>query len=151
MTQAEFAKSIGLSTNFVWMLEKGERVPSDRTISDICRCFSVSEQWLRTGEGPMFQQKSLSDELFDTFKDFMKDAPDLRRRLILGLSKLNKEEWKLIDQIARKLLEEESSAESKKPPLAMAARGGKVAPPQEPIDEEEFESMLADVEQTESL
>ena len=49
MTQDDFAKKIKLSKNFVWMLEKGERVPSDRTISDICREFSISEEWLKTG------------------------------------------------------------------------------------------------------
>jgi Predicted transcriptional regulators len=54
MTQDDFAKKIKLSKNFVWMLEKGERVPSDRTISDICREFSISEEWLKTGNGDMY-------------------------------------------------------------------------------------------------
>lgn len=54
LTQDDFAKKIKLSKNFVWMLEKGERVPSDRTISDICREFSISEEWLKTGTGDMY-------------------------------------------------------------------------------------------------
>lgn len=54
LTQDDFAKKIKLSKNFVWMLEKGERVPSDRTISDICREFSISEEWLKTGNGDMY-------------------------------------------------------------------------------------------------
>lgn len=52
-TQDEFAKRINLSKNFVWMIEKGERVPSDRTIRDICREFDINERWLRTGNGDM--------------------------------------------------------------------------------------------------
>ena len=39
MTQDEFAEKIGVSKNYVWMIEKGERVPSDRTVKDICREF----------------------------------------------------------------------------------------------------------------
>ena len=54
MTQEKFAERIGLTGNFVWMLEKGKRVPSDRTIADICREFNVSDEWLRTGNGEMF-------------------------------------------------------------------------------------------------
>lgn len=52
-TQEEFAKKIGLSKNFVWMLEKGGREPSERTISDICREFNISKEWLLTGKGEM--------------------------------------------------------------------------------------------------
>lgn len=33
---------------------KGVSNPSDRTISDICRLFNVSELWLREGQGEMF-------------------------------------------------------------------------------------------------
>ena len=54
LTQTEFANRIGLSQNFITQLETGSKNPSDRTLSDICREFSVSEQWLRTGEGEMF-------------------------------------------------------------------------------------------------
>ena len=41
LTQKQFADKLGLSENFVWQIEKGERVPSDRTISDICRIFAL--------------------------------------------------------------------------------------------------------------
>ena len=53
LTQEKFAEQVGLSRNFMWMIESGTRVPSDRTISDICREFNVNETWLRTGEGKM--------------------------------------------------------------------------------------------------
>lgn len=58
LTQEKFAKAIGLSQNFVWMIEKGERIPSERTITDICRTFNVSYQWLTTGQGEMFLKPS---------------------------------------------------------------------------------------------
>lgn len=54
ITQNEFADRLNLSRNFIFMVEKGDRQPSDRTISDICREFNVSEHWLRTGEGEPF-------------------------------------------------------------------------------------------------
>ena len=48
LSQKEFSVKLGLSENYVWMIEKGKREPSDRTVSDICRLFSVREDWLRT-------------------------------------------------------------------------------------------------------
>lgn len=63
LTQKKFAEKIGLTRNFVWMIEKGDRVPSDRTIADICRELRVSETWLRTGEGEMFLPMDADEEL----------------------------------------------------------------------------------------
>lgn len=63
LTQKKFAEKIGLTRNFVWMIENGVRVPSDRTIADICREFGVSETWLRTGEGEMFLPVDADEEV----------------------------------------------------------------------------------------
>lgn len=62
LTQDSFAQSIGLSRNYVWMIEKGERIPSDRTIADICRIFNVNEIWLRTGVGEPFIRPEETEE-----------------------------------------------------------------------------------------
>ena len=53
LTQEEFSVKIGLSRNFIAQMETGKKIPSDRTIKDICREFNVNETWLRTGEGEM--------------------------------------------------------------------------------------------------
>lgn len=57
ITQAEFGKGINISQNYVWMIEKGERIPSDRTIADICRVYNVNEDWLRDGTGEPFSRE----------------------------------------------------------------------------------------------
>lgn len=62
-TQAQLAEAIGLSRNYVWMIESGDRTPPDRTIADICRVLGVNENWLRTGEGEMLRQLSEDEEL----------------------------------------------------------------------------------------
>ena len=64
--------------NFVWMIEKGQRIPSDRTISDICREFGVNETWLRTGAGEMFQKRSRDEELAAFFGEVLSAEPDFR-------------------------------------------------------------------------
>ena len=47
--RTEFAKKIGISSPFVSELCSGAKKASDRTITDICREFNVSETWLRPG------------------------------------------------------------------------------------------------------
>ena len=54
ISQEKFASSLKLSRQYVALLETGERVPSDRTIADICRVYSVREEWLRTGSGDRY-------------------------------------------------------------------------------------------------
>ena len=56
LTMAEFARRIGMTTSSISLFESGKATPSDRTILAICREFGVNEQWLRTGEGEMFEQ-----------------------------------------------------------------------------------------------
>lgn len=64
LTQSSFADKINLSRNYVWMIENGERIPSDRTISDICRIFDIREDWLRNGTEPMRMPKTNDDVEF---------------------------------------------------------------------------------------
>ncbi|MBR0341555.1 MAG: helix-turn-helix transcriptional regulator [Oscillospiraceae bacterium] len=54
LTQEQFSDKLNLSRNYIAQLEIGTKVPSDRTISDMCREYNINEQWLRTGEGEMY-------------------------------------------------------------------------------------------------
>ncbi len=54
MQQSEFAKRLGLSqTSVSWLEQEGNTV-SEQTIRLLHLDFHVSEEWLRTGTGPMF-------------------------------------------------------------------------------------------------
>ena len=53
-TQQSFGEALGLKRNTIATYEIGQVQPSERTISDICRLFNVSELWLREGQGEMF-------------------------------------------------------------------------------------------------
>ena len=83
LTQQQFAERIGLSRNYIALIETGSREPSDRTISDICREFGVSQSWLQTGEGEMFLPRSKNEELALMVADLMAEADDsFRKRFV---------------------------------------------------------------------
>lgn len=109
LTQEKFAAQLGLSRNFLWMIEKGDRVPSDRTISDICREFNVNEDWLRTGEGEMFNPQ---DEKLAAFVGSLvaDDSEPFKRRMVELLADLTPEEWKLLEKMAERLTKKEEGS-----------------------------------------
>lgn len=100
-----FARTLNVSQAFVSQLCSGERVPSDRTIADICREFDVSEEWLRNGTGPMFVEKTRDEELAEFFGHVLA-RDDFKQRLLAALSRLDESEWSMLEQVARKLLDE---------------------------------------------
>ena len=103
LNQEDFAKKIGVSRNFISLVETGKRNLSDRTIADICRIFNINETWLRTGEGEMLVQKSRNDEISDFIGDVLSGEPDFRRLLVSILSRMTTDEWKMLEQKALEL------------------------------------------------
>lgn len=100
LTQGQFAERIGLTRNFIWMVEKGERVPSDRTIADICREFGINEIWLRTGAGEMFRPKSRGEEIMAFVgSSLSRGEDDIRVRLVAALAKLQPEQWDALEVV----------------------------------------------------
>ena len=109
LTQAEFAEKIGLSRNYIAMIEIGQRKPSDRTIKDICRIFGVNEIWLRTGVGEPFTPISRSEELAAIFER-MEVGDDAKSRLIREMARMPDEAFpsfvKFVEQLYKNFTEE---------------------------------------------
>lgn len=104
LSQTEFGAKINLSQNYIWMIEKGERTPSDRTLADICREFGVSLAWLQFGEGEMYVQRSANEELGLLVAGIMSDADDsFRKRFITLLMALPPEDWCKIERFIGEL------------------------------------------------
>lgn len=107
VTQQEFADKLKISRNFVAQIEMGSKVPSNRTIDDVCREFNVNEEWLRTGNGDMFVPGIKDKQISAMLADVMKSGEDsFRHRLVSALARLDDEGWdnleKLIDMISNK-------------------------------------------------
>ena len=104
MTQDEFSKRLGLKRNTIATYETGRLTPSDRTISDICREFSISEAWLRYGEGEMLVQRSANDQLAILVNDLMAE-PDtaFRKRFLQAMLELPTEDWNAVERFIQKL------------------------------------------------
>lgn len=80
LTMEQFGARIGMGKSSVSKIEKGANSTTDQTIKSICREFGVSEKWLRTGEGEMFDQSTESslDRLAAEYH------PDERKKAIIS-------------------------------------------------------------------
>lgn len=105
-TQKEFSDILGLSENFIWQIEKGDRDPSDRTISDICREFGVNEVWLRTGEGEPFQEETREEQILRAAAQTIRSSNEFRKQLAFWLAQLDESDWVELEKIYRKLAEQ---------------------------------------------
>lgn len=73
MTQQAFADKIGMKQNTIAQYEMGRTVPSDAIVFSICREFGVNENWLRTGEGEMFEELTEQKKLMKYTGLLLKD------------------------------------------------------------------------------
>lgn len=107
LSQAKFGQRIKIAGQSVSLLEIGKNNASDQTIFLICKEFGVSETWLRTGEGQM-EEPHAEDEVINNFiGNVLKGKPDVRRRLISALARLDPEDWDLIELMIDKIAGDE--------------------------------------------
>ena len=104
LTQQQLAERIGLSRNFIAVIETSGRKPSDRTVSDICREFGVSLAWLEEGVGDMYVQRSANEELALMVTSLMGEADEsFRKRFISAMMELPSEFWPEFEKFLKKI------------------------------------------------
>ena len=104
-SQDEFGKDIGLTRNYISLIENGQRNLSDQSIKVLCSLYNVNEEWLRTGNGEMFVPETKDEQISKMLADVLKcEDSDFKKRLIVALSKMDNAGWdsleKFIDSIA---------------------------------------------------
>ena len=105
MSQEKFAKEIGLTKNFISLVETGQRNLSTQSIKLICQLFDVNKEWLETGKGEMFIQKTENEKIAEFLADVLKAGEkDQRYRFIAAISELDENDWNTIQKLAEKLV-----------------------------------------------
>ena len=90
LSQKNFGEPLNISRSTVGNYELGERILTDRTISDICRVYGVNEGWLRNGEGEMFASgKSIDSELTALVAELVNSDDDWLKQCVVKFLKLS--------------------------------------------------------------
>lgn len=108
LSQVAFGDAIGLARNTVSLTETGDLPISEKTVANICKVFNVSETWLRTGEGDMFNPQSREDEIAQLAAVTLRDSSDsFRNRVIHMLVNATDEELEVLDKLLQKMVKAE--------------------------------------------
>lgn len=80
LTQKEFAQKLCVSTSFQTLTELEQKKVLDRHVKLIVSVYGVNEEWLRTGEGEMFEKDTAPNykvsetlEIFKQLNPFFQD------------------------------------------------------------------------------
>ena len=106
LTKTDFAKRLGISQPYLSQICAGQKTPSDRTITDICREFGCDEIWLRTGEGEPFRQETRQEQIMRFAVQTVKGSNEFRKALVAMLATLEDSEWDGLEKLLDKLLEQ---------------------------------------------
>lgn len=101
LTQQKFADRLDISRNFVAQIEMGNKIPSERTVKDICREFKVNYDWLVNGTGDMFQDDdSDAQAIVDSV---MTGDNDFAKKTLVKFARLSEERWRQLQEILEEL------------------------------------------------
>ena len=106
LTKTAFSEKLNVSQAFISQLCSGAKMPSDRTIADICRECTLSDLWLRTGEGEPHIQRDEDEEFLEVMEQIHMSDDELIKRIIKAYWFMEDEEKaairKLIDGFTKK-------------------------------------------------
>ncbi len=61
----KFGEPLGIKRSAVSLIENGDNNVTAQMVKAICHAYHVSERWLRTGEGEMYEDESIEDYIRD--------------------------------------------------------------------------------------
>ena len=91
MNQRDFGKMIGLTQTSLSMIEVGTNILTEKNIKLICATFNVREEWLREGQGKMFNDSPYVKEICDVLGDL---TPETQKSLLVIAKELLRVEQK---------------------------------------------------------
>ena len=103
-SQEDFAQSLELSRNYISLVENGQRNMSSHTIKVLCTLYDVNENWLRTGEGMMFVEKTEDEEISEMLADIqLSGSSSFKHRLAVALARLDDDGWKWLEEFVNSI------------------------------------------------
>lgn len=87
LTQKVFANRIAMSVSYFAEMELDKKAINERTIRLICMEFNINENWLRTGEGSMFNE-DVNINVIKITSIFKSLEPDFQECALAQLNKL---------------------------------------------------------------
>lgn len=109
LSQTEFAESLGVTVGVISNIELGRITQWDTKtplLNLICDKYGCRREWLIDGEGEMMQDLSREQEIIRAVSEMFTGDDSFKQDVISMLVKLPNEYWGLLEDMARRLLEQ---------------------------------------------
>ena len=114
LSMEKFGEKLGVGKVAISLIESGKNNLTERNIVLICETFNVNECWLRNGTGDIFRKLTLEEEISSYLGKLLSGSnvnADFQKRFIRALSRLNIEDWEVIEKFCDMLMEEKKEQE----------------------------------------
>lgn len=99
LTLEKFGERIGMKSNSLSQVENGINAVSSQLRTAVCREFHVREEWLRTGAGEMFEERTPDQAIVDFAADLVNVEDDaFKKRLISALARMDEQTWESFEK-----------------------------------------------------
>lgn len=110
LSQVEFAESLGVTVGVISNIELGRITQWDTKmplLNLICDKYGCRREWLIDGVGEMMQDLSREQEIIRAVSEMFTGDDSFKQDIISMLVKLPDEHWGLLEDMARRLLDEQ--------------------------------------------
>ena len=99
LTLDKFGERVGMKKSSLSQVENGINAVSSQLRTAVCREFHVREEWLRTGEGEMFEERTSDQAIVDFAADLVNVEDDaFKKRLISALARMDEQTWESFEK-----------------------------------------------------
>lgn len=103
LTLEEFGAKVGVGKTAISNIENGNRNLTDQMFLSICREWNVNEEWLRTGEGNMFEEMSCAEKAAQIVGNAIGSGDEFVLNTFIALGQLSPAEWDIIKKFVDKI------------------------------------------------
>lgn len=97
LSQTDFAEKLGCGRGTIKNLEEGKTGISSTFADLICRIYGCNVVWLETGDGEMFREPTIDEQIAGFVGDVLSDKGDeFQKRVMHILASLGPEGWKAL-------------------------------------------------------
>ena len=108
LNQNEFAKKLNMKRNSISLIENGKRNPSERTLLDISQRMGVNIDWLKYGEGEIFENENNKENKTSLYIEELTKKYNIGhygKKLIEYYISMDKNEKKFTEKIIKNFVE----------------------------------------------
>lgn len=99
LTLDKFGERVGMKKSSLSQVENCTNAVSGQLRTAVCREFHVREEWLRTGEGEMFEERTPDQAIVDFAADLVNVEDDaFKKRLISALARMDEQTWESFEK-----------------------------------------------------